>query len=99
MIFEPGHQRFYKTPGQRSFWKTAGIGWLIGFSGLAFYFQNFMTRRFGTLNICQFQLFCLGRYSAQTPKNALLDSLHEAVKGGAQALLFQFPFYAGYLWA
>ncbi|MDO6441020.1 MULTISPECIES: short-chain fatty acid transporter [unclassified Marinobacter] len=69
------------------------LAWLIGFSGLAFIFQYFMDGGGLNLNIVNFMFLFLAIILHQTPKR-LLDSLHEAVKGGS-GIVIQFPFYAG----
>ncbi|EBA00498.1 putative short-chain fatty acids transporter [Marinobacter sp. ELB17] len=64
------------------------LAWLIGFSGLAFIFQYFMDGGGLNLNIVNFMFLFMAVILHQTPKR-LLDSLHEAVKGGS-GIVFSF---------
>lgn len=69
------------------------LAWIIGVGGLAFLFQYFVNNGGLNLNIVNFLFLFLSIILHQTPKR-LLDSLNEAVKGGA-GIVIQFPFYAG----
>lgn len=69
------------------------LAWLVGFSGLAFLFQYFVKGGGLNLNIVNFMFLFLAIVLHQTP-HRLLNSLHEAIKGGA-GIAIQFPFYAG----
>jgi short-chain fatty acids transporter len=69
------------------------LAWLVGFSGLAFIFQYFLSDGGLNLNIVNFMFLFLAIILHQTPRR-LLDSLNEAVKGGS-GIVIQFPFYAG----
>lgn len=69
------------------------LAWLVGFSGLAFLFQYFIKGGGLNLNIVNFMFLFLAIVLHQTP-HRLLNSLNEAIKGGA-GIAIQFPFYAG----
>ncbi|SHM19602.1 short-chain fatty acid transporter [Vreelandella subglaciescola] len=69
------------------------LAWLVGFSGLAFLFQYFVKGGGLNLNIVNFMFLFLAIVLHQTPRR-LLNSLNEAIKGGA-GIAIQFPFYAG----
>lgn len=69
------------------------LAWLVGFAGLAFLFQYFIKGGGLNLNIVNFMFLFLAIVLHQTPRR-LLNSLNEAIKGGA-GIAIQFPFYAG----
>lgn len=69
------------------------LAWLVGFSGLAFLFDYFVKGGGLNLNIVNFMFLFLAIIFHQTPRR-LLNSLNEAIKGGA-GIVIQFPFYAG----
>jgi len=66
---------------------------LIGAGGAAWVIQHFATGGGLSLNTINFLFLTLAILLHGTPRN-LLDSLNEAVKGGA-GIVIQFPFYAG----
>lgn len=67
---------------------------LVGIAGLCYLFDYFVNRQGGlNLNIVNFLFLFLAIVFHGTPQR-LLDSLQEAVKGGA-GIVIQFPFYAG----
>ncbi|SFH53566.1 short-chain fatty acid transporter [Modicisalibacter xianhensis] len=70
------------------------LSWLVGIPGLLFLLDHFLLRGGGlNLNIVNFLFLFLALVLHRTPRQ-LLDSLQEAVKGGA-GIVIQFPFYAG----
>lgn len=70
------------------------LAWLVGIPGLLFLLDHFLLRGGGlNLNIVNFLFLSLAIVLHRTPRS-LLDSLHEAIKGGA-GIVIQFPFYAG----
>ncbi|MBZ9559197.1 MULTISPECIES: short-chain fatty acid transporter [Modicisalibacter] len=70
------------------------LAWLVGIPGLLFLLDHFLLRGGGlNLNIINFLFLFLAIVLHRTPRR-LLDSLHEAIKGGA-GIVIQFPFYAG----
>ncbi|MFC3283305.1 short-chain fatty acid transporter [Litchfieldella rifensis] len=70
------------------------LAWLVGIPGLVFLLDYFLLRAGGlNLNIVNFLFLFLAVVLHRTPQR-LLDSLHEAIKGGA-GIVIQFPFYAG----
>lgn len=70
------------------------LSWLVGIPGLLFLLDHFLLRDGGlNLNIVNFLFLFLALVLHRTPRQ-LLDSLQEAVKGGA-GIVIQFPFYAG----
>lgn len=69
------------------------LAWLIGFSGIAYAINYFAGGGGLNLNIVNFMFLFLAIVLHQTPRR-LLNSLHEAIKGGA-GIVIQFPFYAG----
>ncbi|GGX99423.1 short-chain fatty acids transporter [Litchfieldella qijiaojingensis] len=70
------------------------LAWLVGIPGLLFLLDHFLLRGGGlNLNIVNFLFLSLAIVLHRTPRR-LLDSLHEAIKGGA-GIVIQFPFYAG----
>tara|TARA_R110001599_G_scaffold2185_1_gene11578 strand:- start:4374 stop:5684 length:1311 start_codon:yes stop_codon:yes gene_type:complete len=67
---------------------------LVGVPGLLFLLDHFLLRSGGlNLNVVNFMFLFLAIVLHRTPRN-LLNSLHEAIKGGA-GIVIQFPFYAG----
>lgn len=70
------------------------LSWLVGIPGLLFLLDHFLLRGGGlNLNVVNFLFLSLAIVLHRTPRQ-LLDSLNEAVKGGA-GIVIQFPFYAG----
>ena len=69
------------------------LAWLIGFSGIAYAINYFAGGGGLNLNIVNFMFLFLAIVLHQTPRR-LLNSLQEAIKGGA-GIVIQFPFYAG----
>ncbi|MDX1466466.1 MAG: TIGR00366 family protein [Halomonas sp.] len=70
------------------------LAWLVGIPGLLFLFDHFVLRGGGlNLNVVNFLFLFLAIVLHRTPQS-LLNSLHEAIKGGA-GIVIQFPFYAG----
>ncbi|RKR07535.1 short-chain fatty acids transporter [Kushneria sinocarnis] len=70
------------------------LAWLVGIPGLIFLLDHFLLRGGGlNLNIVNFLFLFLAIVLHRTPRR-LLDSLHEAIRGGA-GIVIQFPFYAG----
>nr|WP_298249974.1 short-chain fatty acid transporter [uncultured Halomonas sp.] len=70
------------------------LAWLVGIPGLIFLVDHFFLRSGGlNLNVVNFLFLFLAIVLHRTPRS-LLDSLHEAIKGGA-GIVIQFPFYAG----
>ncbi|MEQ6916489.1 short-chain fatty acid transporter [Halomonas aquatica] len=70
------------------------LAWLVGIPGLLFLFDHFVLRGGGlNLNVVNFLFLFLAIVLHRTPQN-LLNSLNEAIKGGA-GIVIQFPFYAG----
>ncbi|NLC22435.1 MAG: short-chain fatty acid transporter, partial [Halomonadaceae bacterium] len=70
------------------------LAWLVGIPGLVFLVDYFLLRSGGlNLNIVNFMFLFLAIVLHRTPRN-LLNSLNEAIKGGA-GIVIQFPFYAG----
>lgn len=73
---------------------SVSLAWLVGIPGLLFLLDHFLLRGGGlNLNIVNFLFLFLAIVLHRTPRR-LLDSLHEAIKGGA-GIVIQFPFYAG----
>ncbi|MFB9865998.1 short-chain fatty acid transporter [Vreelandella sulfidaeris] len=67
---------------------------LVGVPGLLFLLDHFLLRSGGlNLNVVNFMFLFLAIVLHRTPRN-LLNSLNEAIKGGA-GIVIQFPFYAG----
>lgn len=67
---------------------------LVGVPGLLFLLDHFLLRGGSlNLNIVNFMFLFLAIVLHRTPRN-LLNSLNEAIKGGA-GIVIQFPFYAG----
>ncbi|PCF95107.1 short-chain fatty acid transporter [Vreelandella nigrificans] len=67
---------------------------LVGIPGLLFLLDHFLLRGGGlNLNVVNFLFLFLAIVLHRTPRN-LLNSLNEAIKGGA-GIVIQFPFYAG----
>lgn len=67
---------------------------LVGVPGLLFLLDHFFLRGGGlNLNVVNFLFLFLAIVLHRTPRN-LLNSLNEAIKGGA-GIVIQFPFYAG----
>lgn len=70
------------------------LAWLVGIPGLLFLFDHFVLRGGGlNLNVVNFLFLFLAIVLHRTPRS-LLNSLQEAIKGGA-GIVIQFPFYAG----
>lgn len=70
------------------------LAWLVGIPGLLFLLDHFLLRGGGlNLNIVNFLFLFLALVLHRTPRR-LLDSLNDAIKGGA-GIVIQFPFYAG----
>ena len=70
------------------------LAWLVGIPGLIFLVDYFLLRSGGlNLNVVNFMFLFLAIVLHRTPRN-LLNSLNEAIKGGA-GIVIQFPFYAG----
>lgn len=70
------------------------LAWLVGIPGLLFLIDHFLLRGGGlNLNVVNFLFLFLAIVLHRTPR-ALLNSLSEAIKGGA-GIVIQFPFYAG----
>ncbi|XKE45888.1 short-chain fatty acid transporter [Halomonas organivorans] len=70
------------------------LAWLVGIPGLLFLVDHFLLQGGGlNLNVVNFLFLFLAIVLHRTPKS-LLESLHEAIKGGA-GIVIQFPFYAG----
>ncbi|KAF0805929.1 short chain fatty acid transporter [Alcanivorax xiamenensis] len=69
------------------------LAWLIGFSGIAYSINYFAGGGGLNLNIVNLMFLFLAIVLHQTPRR-LLNSLQEAIKGGA-GIVIQFPFYAG----
>lgn len=70
------------------------LAMLIGFSGLAYLFNYYVIKQGGlNLNVINFTFLFLAIVLHGNARN-LLNSLNEAVKGGA-GIIIQFPFYAG----
>lgn len=67
---------------------------MVGVPGLLFLLDHFLLRDGGlNLNVVNFMFLFLAIVLHRTPRN-LLNSLNEAIKGGA-GIVIQFPFYAG----
>ncbi|TVP51533.1 MAG: short-chain fatty acid transporter [Halomonas sp.] len=67
---------------------------LVGVPGLLFLLDHFLLRGGSlNLNVVNFMFLFLAIVLHRTPRN-LLNSLNEAIKGGA-GIVIQFPFYAG----
>lgn len=67
---------------------------LVGVPGLLFLLDHFLLRGGGlNLNVVNFMFLFLAIVLHRTPRS-LLNSLNEAIKGGA-GIVIQFPFYAG----
>lgn len=70
------------------------LAWLVGIPGLLYLLDHFVLRGGGlNLNIVNFLFLFLAIVLHRTPRR-ILDSLNEAIKGGA-GIVIQFPFYAG----
>ncbi|MFO7910125.1 MAG: short-chain fatty acid transporter [Halomonas sp.] len=70
------------------------LAWLVGIPGLLFMLDHFLLRGGGlNLNVVNFLFLFLAIVLHRTPRS-LLNSLNEAIKGGA-GIVIQFPFYAG----
>ncbi|CAM3601195.1 short-chain fatty acid transporter [Halomonas lysinitropha] len=70
------------------------LAWLVGIPGVLFLLDHFIFRGGGlNLNVVNFLFLSLAIVLHRTPRS-LLESLHEAIKGGA-GIVIQFPFYAG----
>jgi len=70
------------------------LAWLVGIPGLLFMLDHFVLRGGGlNLNVVNFLFLFLAIVLHRTPRS-LLNSLNDAIKGGA-GIVIQFPFYAG----
>ncbi|MBS9403863.1 short-chain fatty acid transporter [Halomonas sp. TRM85114] len=70
------------------------LAWLVGIPGVLYLLDHFVLRGGGlNLNVVNFIFLSLAIVLHRTPQS-LLNSLHEAIKGGA-GIVIQFPFYAG----
>ncbi|MBB3142404.1 short-chain fatty acid transporter [Halomonas organivorans] len=70
------------------------LAWLVGIPGLLFLLDHFVLQGGGlNLNVVNFLFLFLAIVLHRTPRS-LLESLQEAIKGGA-GIVIQFPFYAG----
>lgn len=70
------------------------LAWLVGIPGLLYLLDYFVLRGGGlNLNVVNFLFLFLAIVLHRTPRR-ILDSLNEAIKGGA-GIVIQFPFYAG----
>ncbi|MEQ6888368.1 TIGR00366 family protein [Halomonas sp. CS7] len=70
------------------------LAWLVGIPGLLFLVDHFVLRGGGlNLNVVNLLFLFLAIVLHRTPQS-LLNSLQEAIKGGA-GIVIQFPFYAG----
>ncbi|GHC15399.1 short-chain fatty acid transporter [Aidingimonas halophila] len=73
---------------------SRALAWLVGIPGLLFLVDHFVLRGGGlNLNIVNFLFLFLAIVLHRTPRR-LLNSLQEAIQGGA-GIVIQFPFYAG----
>ncbi|MFG6665891.1 short-chain fatty acid transporter [Halomonas sp. HNIBRBA4712] len=73
---------------------SMGLALLVGVPGLLFLLDHFFLRGGGlNLNVVNFLFLFAAIVLHRTPRN-LLNSLNEAIKGGA-GIVIQFPFYAG----
>lgn len=90
---EPASRARITRPAERLENSTT-LAWLVGIPGLIFLVDYFLLRSGGlNLNIVNFMFLFLAIVLHRTPRN-LLNSLNEAIKGGA-GIVIQFPFYAG----
>ncbi|TMM54268.1 short-chain fatty acid transporter [Sulfitobacter sabulilitoris] len=80
------------TPADRIETSPA-LSMLIGAAGAAWLLQYFLAGGGLSLNVINFAFLTLAILLHGTPRN-LLNSLNQAVKGGA-GIVIQFPFYAG----
>ncbi|MBK5934977.1 short-chain fatty acids transporter [Rhodovulum imhoffii] len=81
-----------RTPAQRME-NSPALSWMIGLAGLLYIVDYFLRSGGLSLNSINMTFLVLAILLHGTPRN-LLDSLEEAVKGGA-GIVIQFPFYAG----
>ncbi|WP_043528383.1 short-chain fatty acid transporter [Litchfieldella xinjiangensis] len=73
---------------------TPLLSWLVGIPALLYLLDHFVLRGGGlNLNVVNFLFLSLAIVLHRSPRR-LLESLYEAVKGGA-GIVIQFPFYAG----
>ena len=73
---------------------SMALSLLVGVPGLLFLLDHFLLRGGSlNLNVVNFLFLFLAIVLHRTPRN-LLNSLNEAIKGGA-GIVIQFPFYAG----
>ncbi|WP_235040291.1 short-chain fatty acid transporter [Vreelandella profundi] len=73
---------------------SMALALLVGVPGLLFLLDHFLLRGGSlNLNVVNFLFLFLAIVLHRTPRN-LLNSLNEAIKGGA-GIVIQFPFYAG----
>ncbi|WP_299232087.1 short-chain fatty acid transporter [uncultured Halomonas sp.] len=90
---DEAHQVRITRPAERME-NSVVLAWLVGIPGLIFLADHFFLRGGGlNLNVVNFLFLFLAIVLHRTPRS-LLESLHEAIKGGA-GIVIQFPFYAG----
>ena len=91
---EPDAQHVRLTRPAERLENSVTLGWLVGIPGLLFMLDHFLLRGGGlNLNVVNFLFLFLAIVLHRTPRS-LLNSLNEAIKGGA-GIVIQFPFYAG----
>ncbi|MFC7369570.1 short-chain fatty acid transporter [Vreelandella zhaodongensis] len=90
---EPEQQGRITRPAEK-LENSVPLALLVGVPGLLFLLDHFLLRSGGlNLNVVNFLFLFLAIVLHRTPRN-LLNSLNEAIKGGA-GIVIQFPFYAG----
>jgi short-chain fatty acids transporter len=90
---EPEQQSRITRPADK-LENSVPLALLVGVPGLLFLLDHFLLRSGGlNLNVVNFLFLFLAIVLHRTPRN-LLNSLNEAIKGGA-GIVIQFPFYAG----
>lgn len=90
---EPEQQGRITRPAEK-LENSMPLALLVGVPGLLFLLDHFLLRNGGlNLNVVNFLFLFLAIVLHRTPRN-LLNSLNEAIKGGA-GIVIQFPFYAG----
>ncbi|NDL71113.1 short-chain fatty acid transporter [Vreelandella alkaliphila] len=90
---EPEQQSRITRPAEK-LENSVPLALLVGVPGLLFLLDHFLLRSGGlNLNVVNFLFLFLAIVLHRTPRN-LLNSLNEAIKGGA-GIVIQFPFYAG----
>ncbi|WP_417864246.1 short-chain fatty acid transporter [Vreelandella venusta] len=90
---EPEQQGRITRPAEK-LENSMPLALLVGVPGLLFLLDHFLLRSGGlNLNVVNFLFLFLAIVLHRTPRN-LLNSLNEAIKGGA-GIVIQFPFYAG----